>query len=84
MIMQPLGDAFRHFYRQQHPEVEDGDFNRLEALLAQRFMLDPAQEANEIQRLDAERERLLRERLPDFKRVWEQFQLLERQRRRRR
>ena len=84
MIMEPLGDAFRKFYRQQHPEVDEGDLDRLEALLAQRFMLDPTQEANEIQRLDAERERLLQERLPDLQRVWEQFQLMERERRRRR
>jgi hypothetical protein len=84
MIMQPLGNAFRQFYRQQHPEVEDGDINRLEALLAQRFMLDPDQEANEIQRLDAERERLLQERLPDFQRAWEEFQIVERKSRSRR
>jgi hypothetical protein len=71
--MEPLSREFRELLKLRDPAVRDSDIDRLEALLAQRFTLDPDEFAGEIQRLDAERERLLRERMPTFEQVWAEY-----------
>ncbi len=64
--MEPLHPDVRKALKEAHPDVTDAVIDRVEALLAERFQLDPAKHADAIRRLDREREALIEQTMPRY------------------
>jgi hypothetical protein len=71
--MEPLRPELREELKDAHEGLQDADIDRLEELIALRFMLDPQREASELRAVDQEREQLLRERMPHFQEIYGRF-----------
>ena len=67
--MEPLKPVFRDALKQEHPGLTDETIDRVEDLLAQRFLIDPEAEPLRIQELDRQRAELLRQEIPKFEQV---------------
>lgn len=72
-MVEPLRPELREELKDAHDGLEDADIDRLEELIALRFTLDPQREAAELRAVDAERERLVKERMPRFDEVYQRF-----------
>ncbi len=72
--MDPLHPDFRTALKQAHPSLTDAMIHRYEELTSQQFSLDRTQQGERFAALDREREQLLREYLPHYREIWEQFQ----------
>ncbi|OMC51921.1 hypothetical protein A5742_17435 [Mycolicibacterium fortuitum] len=62
--MEPIRPEVRRELMRANPELTDSDIDRYERLTSRRFMLDPDADREEIRRIDEERERLVRARMP--------------------
>ncbi len=71
--MEPLEPEFRAALKRAHPGLEDSDIDRYEELTAQRFLIDPDTAPERLRELDQERARLLRERMPRYRDVWQRY-----------
>jgi hypothetical protein len=72
-MVEPLHPDLRRELLNIHDGLDDNDLNRLEELTARRFTLRPDRDAAELREIDAEREALLREKLPFFREVSASF-----------
>lgn len=72
-MVEPLRPELRRDLKEVHEGLEDADIDRLEELIALRFTLDPERDAARLRAVDDERERLVRERMPHFDEVNQQF-----------
>ncbi|MCJ8159567.1 hypothetical protein [Sphingomonas sp. LaA6.9] len=64
--MEPLSPKAREQLKRANPGLTDDDIERYQSLTSRRFTLDPQRAADEIRRIDLEREELLRSKMPDF------------------
>ncbi len=71
--MDPLEPKLRDALKAAHAGLTDEVIDQYETLLAQRFQFDPDREQEKIIELDRKREQLLRERMPKFNFVCQQF-----------
>lgn len=71
--MEPRHPKLRDALKQAHPGLTDADIDRVEALIARRFEIDPEKDLEEIKRLDAERADLIRQKMPRYKEVTQAF-----------
>jgi hypothetical protein len=55
--------------KHEHPGLTDETIDRVEELLAQRFLVDPDAEPLRVQELDRERAELLQKEIPKFDQV---------------
>jgi hypothetical protein len=62
--MEPIHPALREELKRVHPGLTDADIDRYEELTSLRSTLDPATSEEQIRRIDVERVRLVRERMP--------------------
>ncbi len=67
--MEPLKPSFRDALKQEHPGLTDETIDRVEELLAQRFLIDPEAEPLRLQELDRQRAELLRREIPRYEQV---------------
>ncbi len=67
--MEPLKPSFRDALKQEHPGLTDETIDRVEELLAQRFLVDPEADPLRVQELDRQRSDLLRQEIPKFEQV---------------
>jgi hypothetical protein len=65
--VEPLHPAERDALKRAHPGLVDRDIDRSEELLARIRSLDPEQDRAELERLEAELNVLLRERMPRYR-----------------
>lgn len=72
--MDPLHPAFRDLLKQAHPDLTDAIIDRYEELTAQQFLLDPEADAERFAALDRERQRILREDMPRYRELWQEFE----------
>ena len=62
--MQPMPPPVRAELKRIYPELTDADIDRYESLTSRRVMLDPDRDSRAIREIDAERERLVRTKMP--------------------
>ena len=62
--MEPIHPVLREELKRAHPGLTDADIDRYQELTSLRFTFDPTTEENEIRRIDAERDRLVRTKMP--------------------
>jgi hypothetical protein len=62
--MQPTHPTVREELKRAHPGLTDADIDRYDALTSRRVTLDPSRSAAEIRTIDAERDELLRTKMP--------------------
>jgi hypothetical protein len=72
--MEPLQPEFREALKREHPGLEDRDIDQYEELLAQRFLIEPEKAPERIREVDQQRERLMQERMPRYREVWQRYQ----------
>jgi hypothetical protein len=72
-MVEPLHPQLRRELLRANAGLADEDLDRLEELTALRFTLDPERDAARLREVDAERERLLREKVPRFREVSASF-----------
>lgn len=72
--MDPLHPAFRDLLKQAHPDLTDAIIDRYEELTARQFLLDPEADAERFAALDRERQRILREYMPRYRELWQEFE----------
>jgi hypothetical protein len=70
--MEALSPKFREMLKESNPGLTDEHIDRVEELLAQRFLLDPQKQPQQLRALDREREQL-QERIPNFQDLWVQY-----------
>lgn len=76
--MEPLKPGVREALKREHPGLSDETIDRVEALLAQRFLIDPEADPLRIQELDRERAELLRREMPRYEQVMQKVRGQER------
>lgn len=62
--MEPIHPSLREELKRVHPGLTDADIDRYEELTSLRSTLDPATSEEQIRQIDAQRARLVRERMP--------------------
>jgi hypothetical protein len=63
--MEPMRPEVREELKRAHPGLTDDDIDRYEELNSLRFLVDPGEEdGRRLREIDAERERIVRERMP--------------------
>lgn len=67
--MEPLRPLDRQALKAAHANVTDAVLDQLDALLAQRFLLDPEKELEKIKELDRVRIELIQKEVPNFEDV---------------
>ena len=72
--MEPLKPSFREALKQEHPGLSEETLDRVEELLAQRFLVDPEADPLRVQELDRQRAELLRKEIPRFEQVMQKMQ----------
>jgi hypothetical protein len=71
--MEPLHPSIRQALKEAHPGLTDNDIDRYEELLSQRYAYDPEEDGEKIQKLDKVRERLVQEKMPKFREVYQRI-----------
>ncbi len=79
-MVEPLHPDLRRQLKQAHSGLTDADIDRLEELTALRYTLDPERDAEQLRTLDQERERLLAEKLPRYREVYQAYTAEQRKR----
>jgi hypothetical protein len=72
--MEPLKPAVREALKRAHPGLTDETIDRVEELLAQRFLVDPDVDPLRIQELDRQRAELVRREMPRYEQVLQRMQ----------
>lgn len=72
--MEPLKPGVREALKQAHPGLTDATIDRVEELLAQRFLVDPDVDPLRIQELDRQRAELVRREMPKYEQVLQKMQ----------
>jgi len=67
--MEPLEPELRQSLKDAHPGLSDEDIDRVEALNARRFELDPDTDTEELRRLEAEKDALVARAMPRYREV---------------
>jgi hypothetical protein len=62
--MEPIHPFLRDELKRAHPGLTDRDIDEYEELTSRRFTLDPSTSAQAIREIDAQRERLVRSKMP--------------------
>jgi hypothetical protein len=65
-MVEPLHPDLRTLLKQAHADLSDDDIDRLEELTSQRYALDPDRDVELLRQLDADRDKLLREKMPRY------------------
>jgi hypothetical protein len=71
--MEPMHPELREALKVAHPNLTDEMIDQYEALLAQRFRLNPETQEAEIRALDARREQFVVQHLPHVRQVTQLF-----------
>lgn len=61
--MQPMHPSVRNELKRVYPELTDADIDRYEELTSLRVALNPATSAEDLRKIDAERDRLVRTKM---------------------
>ena len=64
--MKPIHPTVREELKRAHPGLTDADIDRYQELTSLRFTLHPATSPEAIRAIDAERDRLLRTKMPQL------------------
>ncbi len=72
--MEPLHPDLRTALKRAHPGLTDAIIDRYEELTAQQFILNPSLHAERFATLDRERQNILREHMPRYNEVLQQFE----------
>lgn len=72
--MEPLHPDLRAALKEAHPGLTDEIIDQHEALLVQRFMIDPDQHPAEIRELDRRRELILQQHMPRYREVFQMYE----------
>ena len=67
--MEPLEPELRQSLKDAHPGLSDEDIDRVEALNARRFELDPDTDTEELRRLEAEKDAIVARAMPRYREV---------------